>query len=295
MRITHLQMTQTAIKYMSDSLTRLNQANWTAADGKKFHSLSDDPAGMAASLSLQSSIRTNQAYIDTTYTTDEWMNVTEYALKEAVDVATQAKNQVLSGVSDTAGPEERASYAEELTGLIDQLIESANTNLRGKFIFAGFAINTEPYSLVTGTPDTLAYAGDNGLINRNISPGQTIQVNVDAEAEFTALFNAMVTARDELLANNQAGIETALALFDPAMDDINTLRTQNGNRSRQIENTRERLTATEEDMKTLLSNREDVNMAEAISELQFEENVYQQVLYVGSTILNMPNLFQLLG
>ena len=276
MRITHLQMTRQAIDYMSDSLYKLGEANWRAADGKKFHKPSDDPTAMASSLNIRSAIRTNEAYLDTAFSTSEWMTVTEHALMEVVEVSTLAQNKVLAGVSDTSGAAERQSYAVELTGLIDQLVETANTKLRDKYIFAGFATSTEPYSITTGTPDTLAFAGNNGIIYRNIAPGQTVQVNVEAETEFTALFDALVTARDELLANNQPGIQASVALIANALDGINTLRTENGARSRQVDMSMERIEKTQAEMKLLLSNREDVNMAEAISELKFQEVVHQQ-------------------
>jgi hypothetical protein len=57
----------------------------------------------------------------------------------------------------------------------------------------------------------------------------------------------------------------------------------------------DRLTQTKTDLQTLLSEKEDINMAEVISDLQYQEVVYQSVLESGQMALNLPNLFSFLG
>ena len=63
---------------------------------------------------------------------------------------------------------------------------------------------------------------------------------------------------------------------------------------RQVDAAIDHLGKTNLTLKSLLSEREDVNMAEAIAMMQGQETTYQAVLEVGQRAISALNLFDVL-
>lgn len=75
---------------------------------------------------------------------------------------------------------------------------------------------------------------------------------------------------------------------------MNQHRTNNAAILRQIKTGIEHLTATQNELKGLLSIKEDANMAEAISMFNLQQTTYQTVLDVSSRAISALNLFDVL-
>ncbi|MBN1267465.1 MAG: flagellar hook-associated protein FlgL [Anaerolineales bacterium] len=295
MRITHRMLISNAVENMEASMARLADLNSKYASGKKIQAPSDDPAVAVAGLSARSGIRNCENYIDLANTTGNWLDANDVALGQVIDEVTRALVLSETGVSDTVGEEERTTLSEELNSILNEIIEIGNTQHEGDYLFAGFLTQTRPFELVSGTPDTVSYSGDTGVIQRAVSPGQLITVNIDGDAAFNPVFDAIIRGRDALAANNKTEIGAAITDLQNAIESVKIVRTNNGSRKRQVNNTIDRLTDTKSDMETLLSQKEDINMAEVISDLQYQEVVYQSVLESGKMALNLPTLFSFLG
>ncbi len=104
------------------------------------------------------------------------------------------------------------------------------------------------------------------------------------------LFNSLIALRDALNANDMPALDAALASLRGATDGVLDARTTTGARQRNLAATIDRLSATETDLRSLLSFKEDVNLAEAIANLQQQENVYRAVLQSTRSVLQ-PSLF----
>jgi flagellar hook-associated protein 3 FlgL len=154
-----------------------------------------------------------------------------------------------------------------------------------------FVPTTDPVSgLVTG----VAYQGDNGIIQQDISPGQKITTNFSGSQDFTDFYNALISVRDALLNNQPDALDQSLGSLQSSTDVIRTDRTTNGARQRQIRMVLDTMEQTKIDLKNLLSQKEDANMAEAISMLTQQETVYRTVLEVSSRAISQSSLFDLL-
>ncbi len=294
MRVTHRMMVDNAIHNMSENLEQLGALQTKAASSKRFQKASDEPGAARAALSLRSSVQATQAYLDTAYSTDDWMSATEVALGQVVDIATQAINMALEGLSDSKS-ETRPIVAQELDDLLQEAIGSANTSHQGNYIFAGYKTQTKPFTLLPGSPDTVAYNGDSGVIQRDLGPGHIMTVNVDGDAALSPLFAAIIGARDALNADDTATLQTMVTDLHTALDTIIETRSLNGARQRQVNASADHLANTQYSLKSLLSQKEDTNLVEVISELRHQEIVYQAVLEVGNRTLATLNLFDLMS
>ena len=303
MRITNLMMTQNAISYMNDNVERINSLNDKIASTKQFQTMSDDPTRAASALSLRSTLQTNRNYIDNDATVANWLDANELALKQMLDVGTTASTLLVQGANDTLGQTERASLATSIDGMLTQAVDLANSKHMDKYIFAGWNTNsaTAPFQIDTTTdpapPAVPTYrmkvnnTVDTHPIQVNISPGQTLTTNFNGDTVFKDFFTGLIQAREALKQNDSTLIQNSMQALQKAMDLIGTASTTNGARMRQLSQTTDTMTRTKTQIMSLLSEKEDVNMAEAISMLKGQENTYQAVLAVSQRATSLPGLF----
>jgi flagellar hook-associated protein 3 FlgL len=299
MRVTNRMMIENSIRSMQDNLERLTDLRTKASSNKAFQFASDNPSAAIASLNLRSGLQANQAYLDTAQSTKDWMEATEYAFSQMEDLATRALNLAMSGLNDTLDETNLQAAATEIDSILQQAIEVGNTQHLGKYIFSGFQIDTEPFELVAGTPDTVIYNGGpySGGIQRNVSPGQSMTVNIDGESTFLPLFNALIRARDGLLSKGIDGgteLQAAVADLQNALDTVSQVRSSNGARQRQIQAVIDQCTQLDLSLKSMLSQKENANLVEVITLLQQQEITYEAVLEVSRRTLNTMNLFDLI-
>ncbi len=182
--------------------------------------------------------------------------------------------------------------------MINQAVDVGNTSHQGSYVYAGFMTTTIPFERVDGAGGntTIVYhGGHNNLIQRAISPGQWVTVNVDGEASFMPLFEALIAARDALNNNDPLALQAALDALQVAQDEVGNVMTANGSRQRQVQAAGEQMEKTHIEIKSLLSQKEDTNLAEAISNLRYQETVYQTVLEVGNRAVAAMSLFDYLS
>ena len=302
MRVTQRMILDNSVKDMTNSLSAYNDSAQKTSDGKQFRWASDNPAHAAAALSIRSTLEKDEAYIDTANSLDLWMNETTAALGSMEKLATRAINLVLEGKTDTMGIEQRQVAASEINMIFQQAIGIGNSRHQGQhYIFSGFQTNTKPFTLVTNpTPppaDMVTYDGDDGEIKRNIGPEQPLVGNLPGTI-FTGagsgIFNALIRARDSLNNDNKTEMEASITDLQRSMDYINGKHVEYGSRQRQLQASISRMESSKIDLNSLLSQKEDVNMAEAISTLKQQELVYQSVLQVGNRALALTNLFEMM-
>jgi flagellar hook-associated protein 3 FlgL len=292
-------MVENSLRYINDNQEAIYKLEQQIATGKKIEYASDDPATAVTSMSLRSSLNMSNAYLNTMYTTNDWMSATEKAMKDITELATRALTLAQSSISDTQGADERAITGKEMESIILQAVEIANTNHLGNYIFSGFQVNTVPFTYTPpATPPalgTVTYNGDTSDIVRTISPGHNITININGDATFTPLIQAIDSIRLALETNDTTALQTAVnTQLQPAIDNLILTRTTTGARQRDLQTIISRTEKTQTQIKALLSTREDIKAAEAISELQLWKTSYQIVLEVNSQVLSALNLFDYL-
>ncbi len=293
MRVTNRMMTENAIAHMNENLERLQQLTERSSSGKAFQTMSDDPGQAAMALSLRSTLITNQGYVDTGQSTNDWLSAVESAFKQMVEIGTKATNLARSGQPDTISGAERYAFGVEMDALLRQAVEVGNSSHLGKYIFSGFQVKTPPFEL-DAAATTVTYNGDNGIIQQDVSPGQKMATNIPGTM-FEDFFATLIATRDALLNNQPDVLEDRLGELNTYMEVIKNGRTTNGARQRQVRMVLDTMEKTRIELKSLLSQKEDVNMTEAISLLRQQETVYQTVLEVSSRAISALNLFDVLG
>jgi flagellar hook-associated protein 3 FlgL len=281
---------------MTDSKSALDQLQRLAASQKKYIYSSDNPGAASASLTLNSSITVNEGYISNAQTTDSWMTAVEDAMKSVVTATNNAVSLVQTGLNDTMGADERKNdLAVQLSGIIDSVLQLSNSSYMDQYVFSGNQVFTKPFSVNATNPDQIDFSGDSGVITRDLGPGQSITVNLDGKQTFSALFSALISARTALTNNDTSALATSMTDIKNAQNTIIEARSLNGARMKQVDTAVATTKSTNSELKSLLSEKEDVNMAEVASLLENQTLTYQAVLEVGQRAISSLNLFSYLS
>ncbi len=293
MRITTRMMTDNTIQHMADSLEALNKLQESVSSGKRFQAASDDPANASLSLSLKSSLRTMDDLLNTAAQANDWMSASELAFQQMEDLATRASSLITRGLSDTVGAEQRAnSLAPEMDGMLDEAFSLANSDVNGQYLFAGYKVTAPAFSMPDR--DTVTYMGDAGVMQRSLGPSKNVNINYQGDTAFGNVFKGLIDARNALTADDTGALRTALGEIQSALSEVDKYRTLNGTRLRQVQVAQDYLERSQIETKSLLSQKEDINLAEGIALLKGQETNYQVVLEVSQRTISAMSLFDYL-
>ena len=281
MRLTNRMMVDNTLQYIQDNIERLDQLRIHAGSTKIFQKASDDTTTANASLSLNSSIAANQAYLDSAKTTYEWMDINEMALSAIEDLAIRALDLSQSGMPEVLDPISLHSLQTEFEAILNQAIDVANSQFEGDYVFAGTNIHIEPFT-VNGPPLSVTYNGDDKEIIRNLGPSENVTVNVDGQAVYRDLLNSLI---EGINGSDISDLEIVTRDIQIALDTLKQTRTINKARQRQVLSAIDQGEETDFSLQALLFQNEDVSLVEALKNLQQQEITYQTVVEVASRTL----------
>jgi flagellin-like hook-associated protein FlgL len=179
MRVTPITVANDIIYNLENTYSTIETMDKQLSSGKQILLPSDNPAGTAYAIDLQSSIDHNQQYQQSSQSALSWMQSTTSALQNLSNVAMRARTLAVQGANDTNTPTDRQALAKEVTQLTQQAVQISNTTFGTESLFAGSQVLTTPFNAQGG------YAGDTGALTHQIAPGYNMRVNVDPTTVFT--------------------------------------------------------------------------------------------------------------
>ncbi len=288
MRITQQVMVGNILKHLQQNTGRLDKTYQRLATGKKYQRASEAPIKVINSMQYNDLITDCEQYQRNLDQALNWLNFSESAIDDAIDVIGRARDLALYSSNETQTQEELDNINEEVEELYEQLIDIANSRMGDHYIFSGQAISTVPFD------DTGNYQGDYNNIKREISPGIKVVINTNGDQVFSSILTAIDNLRNNLASGNTDAISnTTIGELDVALDNSLSYRAQIGAKVNRLELTRSRLDDEILSLKKQLSQVEDVDLAEEITELKMQESVYRSALGVGARIMQ-PTLLDFL-
>src|SRR6266704_558406 len=164
MRITNTILFNTTLANIQQYSARLLQANEEASSGRRLHHPSDDPAGTRRVLDLRGALSSLEQFKGQRVVTTSLFESTGTALKNVETLLGSAKGLALLGVNDTLGPDQRATLASEVGGLLQQAIALGNSDMNGRYLFAGQANAQPPFSAQATVASTVRTTTPSGTL-----------------------------------------------------------------------------------------------------------------------------------
>ncbi len=286
MRVTDSLLKDNIINYIMDTQERLANVQQQISTNKEVTVSSDDPVRFDRASRFRSIQLKNEQYLENIEEGIAWIQVGTETLDVVYEAMQQVKEMGLQTRADLATTE-RAQITEYVESLIEEMVQMGNMKFMGKYIFGGtITKDTEPF---TYDGASVTYNGNDKALTRKVGDDTYLQINT-VGSEFSVVFDAVIALRDALVANDGAAMDAAIAQIDTVSPQLlNTIATA-GSMQRRFELTRDNLEMANVNLKSYISQAEDVDLAEAILQYNSRELAYRAALESSSRIMNISIL-----
>ncbi len=187
MRVTTQMIMDRSIFNLSRNVSRLMEIESQLSTGRRINSPSDDPIGTQHALNYRTRLTEIKQYIGNINSGTRSMANYENGLADLNNYFLSAKQVALSMASDNNTGEDGAwlASANEVRSILDQVIQLANTNEDGKYIYSGHLTRTAAFQI---SGNGAEYQGDLGIIDLEIDSGSRIQKNFIGQDIFLKQF-----------------------------------------------------------------------------------------------------------
>jgi flagellar hook-associated protein 3 FlgL len=147
MRVTDHQRVAVLLTAIQGLRGNIFERNEQIASGKRVNRPSDDPAAAERINKFRNVLRTTERRLATVNEGAGRLNLSDSVLETAGYTFQRAKELAIQMRNDTNSAVERRNAAQEVQQLLLGLAGIANTQLNGRFLFAGSQTQTEPFVL----------------------------------------------------------------------------------------------------------------------------------------------------
>jgi flagellar hook-associated protein 3 FlgL len=255
--------------------------------GRRVNRPSDDPAAAATEVQNQAQEGRIDQYLQSVnslrsqfQTADSSLSSMVTALNRAVSLGTEAGNGTLSS-------QNLQSIAQEGQGVLDQLVQLANTSFRGSYIFAGTDTSQQPFTQAAGT---ITYNGNSGINNVAIADGRTLQSNLPGNQLLQGPGIDILRSVQQLVTAIQSGDATAIqsstAAVTNALNYLNGKRVFYGNGLNQLDDDQSSLNSTKLNLAAQDTALLGADFAKAATDLSRAETSRQAALAAAARVLS---------
>jgi len=283
MRITESLLMDTTTRNVDTSSSNYQNLAQELSTGKKLNEPSDDPAGTAQALNINSSLSNITQYTTNANYASSFMSMSDSTLNSVYNLMTQARQIALSAANGaTQDSTSTAADTAQINSIIEQITNLANSDYNGQRLFSGQQTSTNPY--VVGDPTILtnpaqAYKGDDGNITVTVGNSTKININTPGDTIFTPIFTALASLQTDVSSGNASAISNNdLQLIDNASNNVLQTRASFGAKVDQVNSILQSLQTSSANFQSELSNIQDADMATLVTNLQVAQNVYQASL-----------------
>lgn len=277
------------------------------SSGKLVSKPSDDPLLVGKIMSMDNNIAQNQQYNSNISDTIGWTKTQDTALGDATKSLQRIKDLIIYGANGTQSDIDREAISAEIKMTVDGLVDILNTNFDGRYVFGGQKTLSKPFSM--NDEGILTYNGDENNVSREISQGVVVDLITDGsriindgDENLGDLLNQVVqtlnmeglTEEEKLEAFEKlTGEGGLLGKIESGTDNVVRVRTQIGAIHNRLESAEERNKSENLNLKELLSEKEDIDLAEKYMEFMVMKATYSASLSIGAQILQ-PSLLDYL-
>jgi flagellar hook-associated protein 3 FlgL len=301
MRINTYMAYETSISQLQNRQASLTRAQEQLTSGKRVDRASDDPAAAARAERALAAIGRAEAGQRSLDASRNSMTLTETALGDAGEMLQQARELAISAGNASLVDSDRATIAEAIRGLRNDLLAVANrTDGAGRYLFGGQGADSPP---LVDSPTGVLYTGTTG--EQLAATGEITPLTVDGNAAFLAtpdpadplqalsVFTALDKIVNGLLTPGQTStqvadiVSTGLGDIDATGANVAQWRARTGEALNRIDGIESRLSQSKLDAQRDRSNAEDLDLIEAISDFKNQQTGYDAALQMFSTVQRM--------
>jgi flagellar hook-associated protein 3 FlgL len=195
--------------------TKLENLRTQGATNLKLNKPSDDPSAIRPVLTTRTQITNTTRHIETMGVTQDKMQATDGQLNTIEGVLQRVKELTTNSINGALSTADMNVLADEVSNLRQQLLDTANGMIDGKYIFSGYLENVKPfvpnpnynpnpptdplnpnppYNPADSTTWPYIYQGDANPTELEIAPGELLQTNLTGNDLFMGINNSAMQA-----------------------------------------------------------------------------------------------------
>lgn len=283
MRITNSILHLRSLAGLQEQLEGIERSQRQIASGLAVGRPSDDPVATGPIMRTSSALRALEQHRRNISAGRSRLAAEESVLEQLDATLVRAKELAVGQAGDPATAETRAIAAEEVAALLDHVQDLANTSYGGSYLFGGDYTDRPPFP--DGGPDPTTPPAGQRLVE--IGAGSTVPTNHDAQEIFfdSGTVAALEDLHAALVADDDTGVQNAIAGLDQAFDEVQELTASVGARARRLDIAESNSDALENNLLSLRSDLRDVDIESAVTELVNRQTGYQAAMLANARIL----------
>ncbi|MDP4677720.1 MAG: flagellar hook-associated protein FlgL [Burkholderiaceae bacterium] len=270
-----------ALNQMVASQSSLAQSQAQLSTGKKVVQVSDAPDEATAIQRLKSVIARQDSFEQAVKTAQNRLNAEETALEATANIMVRMKELTVQALNDTYGPKDREIIAVEMQGLQEDLLSYANTrDVNGAYLFSGSRVFTPPFA--ANAQGDIVYQGDETVNLVEVGDQRSLRLNrtgtevfgrvtrdlPNGSTEGRSFFQSVQDLVDAVRTSDRGAMNRGLAEFDTLNQQVAISQAKVGSAMNVVSNQTAVLEETRLQLKTVLSEIEDLDYTEAVTEMQ---------------------------
>jgi flagellar hook-associated protein 3 FlgL len=284
MRITELTVIKNLIDNIDKTREKINQVQLKIATGKEINTVSDDPYIANSIMNLKAMINRNEQFQKNIDDAIDFLTATGDALDNFINTLIDIKS-LLVEISNSAREPDYETYANRLGELFKQLLDSANTNFKGKYIFNGTNTKVKPFSYDEKN-DLLISDLSNGEIKFEVNDGVYEKVNFTVEEIFGGreIFDLVHQIKSSLKNKIKPDI-FLLQRFEQLFENIVSNSSEVGALMNRFNLLRKQIEKQNLILTELLSIRQDTDIAQQAINLQKGQLILESAYMLAGKII----------
>lgn len=280
MRVTDNFLFQRSILRMNNARSKYAQAMEVVQSGYRVRNASDEPRVRK----MTNTVATADATIRSTNVVLTRAQGADNSLQNVNDIMGRVREIAVQAATGTVPSDARASMSQEVALLRSQVIQLANTNVGGSYVFGGMNDGSLPFDPTTG-----AFVGSTTVRQVQVAPGLFIEDGVSGADVFGTgsgvnLFDTLEALDVAMNANDLPAIQNLIGDIDTSIDQVISQRVTLGGLMNQIEAVQSAAERAKEQAITTTAQLVEANPFEAYSELAKAQTAFDSAVQVASQL-----------
>lgn len=317
-RITSSLINSNLVKNMQNSYANYAKLTAQLASGKKINSMLDDSIQSVNIVNSKREVGRIDTWSENIKVLQNEINQSSATIDLLTENAQRVKDLATSAANNIYNKDSLQTVMDEVDNIISSMVSNANTNYDGKYIFSGTNTKTAPYTIEYGIDANgnktdeivgIKYNGtkvdgewkreleiaDGVFQNANVIGIEFLGECSDGNSE--GIFGDLIEFRNTLkdIINNQNGasyedITKQLDGFTNSIDKIIRANSKLGSVASKLDMSQTSLNNNKTNLTEKISNMEDVDLTEAVTNWYTSQYSYQASMQVFSAFNSMSLL-----
>lgn len=306
LRPTTMGTNDTTLNYIFTNQNKYSKALEQASTEKKLNRPSDNPTDASTVLNINKKLSQLDGYMNNMETAQNELNVLDGTLASVTKSLQKANDLAVLGSSETYSAEMRQNFKLQVDQIIKNLESLGNTEYNGTYIFAGTNTGNPPFQetadggiAYVGTPQDKDYQryvqiADGVSTPINVSGDQLLGYYNPTTGEGTGVLKTLYQLSEALGNNDTDAIRATMDGITDGIQNTSNIRTNFASITSRFEMTKGSIETTQLQLKSYKSDLEDIDMSEAITNLQMANIALQATMSVAAQSLNSTSLLNYL-